>query len=165
MSNGLVLHGTYSKKSPYNTCTPEGVDECVSWGDYFYMEALVRLLALLGVSATQATISRDIKELSLEKRQAGKKSVYYYPENRVVDQNKYLSVFSNGFSGIEAAGTIVVIKTVSGMAMAAAAALDNLDIRQIVGTIAGDDTIMCATRSEQDAKDMVEHINSLLSIF
>lgn len=44
-SNGLVLHGTYSKKSPYNTCTPEGVDECVSWGDYFYMEALTRLTA------------------------------------------------------------------------------------------------------------------------
>lgn len=43
ISNGQVLHGTYSKKSPYNTCTPEGVDECVSWGDYFYMEALTRL--------------------------------------------------------------------------------------------------------------------------
>lgn len=45
VSNGQVLHGTYSKKSPYNTCTPEGVDECVSWGDYFYMEALTRLTA------------------------------------------------------------------------------------------------------------------------
>lgn len=43
-SNGLILHGTYSKKSPYNTCTPEGVDECTSWGDYFYIEALTRLL-------------------------------------------------------------------------------------------------------------------------
>ncbi|NLV60357.1 MAG: glucoronyl hydrolase, partial [Spirochaetales bacterium] len=42
-SNGLVYHGTYSKKSPYNTCTPEGVDECVSWGDYYWMEALTRL--------------------------------------------------------------------------------------------------------------------------
>lgn len=42
-SNGLLMHGTYSKKSPYNTCTPEGVDECVSWGDYFYLEALMRL--------------------------------------------------------------------------------------------------------------------------
>lgn len=42
-SNGLVLHSTYSKKSPYNTCTPEGVDECNIWGDYFYMEALIRL--------------------------------------------------------------------------------------------------------------------------
>ena len=40
---GQILHGTYSKKSPYNTCTPEGVDECTSWGDYFYMEALTRL--------------------------------------------------------------------------------------------------------------------------
>lgn len=43
ISDGLVLHATYSKKSPYNTCTPEGVDECASWGDYFYMEALTRL--------------------------------------------------------------------------------------------------------------------------
>ena len=42
-ANGLVLHGTYSKKSPYNTCKEEGVDECVSWGDYFYLEALMRL--------------------------------------------------------------------------------------------------------------------------
>jgi unsaturated chondroitin disaccharide hydrolase len=44
LSDGLVFHGTYSKKSPFNTCTQEGVDECVSWGDYFYMEALTRLL-------------------------------------------------------------------------------------------------------------------------
>ncbi|HOE07647.1 MAG TPA: glycoside hydrolase family 88 protein [Treponemataceae bacterium] len=43
VSNGIVLHGTYSKKSPYNTCTPEGVDECTTWGDYFYLEALTRL--------------------------------------------------------------------------------------------------------------------------
>lgn len=40
---GLILHGTYSKKSPYNTCTPEGVDEFTAWGDYFYLEALIRL--------------------------------------------------------------------------------------------------------------------------
>jgi unsaturated chondroitin disaccharide hydrolase len=42
-TDGLLLHATYSKKSPYNTCTQEGVDECVTWGDYFYMEALHRL--------------------------------------------------------------------------------------------------------------------------
>jgi len=42
-TDGLLLHGTYSKKSPYNTCTPEGVDECLTWGDYFYLEALLRL--------------------------------------------------------------------------------------------------------------------------
>jgi len=43
ISNGQLLHGTYSKKSPYNTCTEEGVDECLAWGDYFYIEALTRL--------------------------------------------------------------------------------------------------------------------------
>lgn len=42
-SNGILLHGTYAKRSPYNTCTNRGVDECVSWGDYYYMEALTRL--------------------------------------------------------------------------------------------------------------------------
>ena len=42
-SNGLVLHSTYSNHSPYNTCNHYGVDECNSWGDYFYMEALMRL--------------------------------------------------------------------------------------------------------------------------
>ena len=42
-SNGIVLHSTYSNRSPYNTCNPCGVDECNSWGDYFYMEALTRL--------------------------------------------------------------------------------------------------------------------------
>jgi unsaturated chondroitin disaccharide hydrolase len=42
-TDGLLLHGTYSKKSPYNTCTPEGVDECLTWGDYFYLETLLRL--------------------------------------------------------------------------------------------------------------------------
>ena len=43
ISNGQLLHGTYSKKTPFNTCTGEGVDECVAWGDYYYMEALTRL--------------------------------------------------------------------------------------------------------------------------
>ena len=43
-SNGLLLHGVYSKKTPYNTCAEAGVDECVIWGDYFYMEALQRVL-------------------------------------------------------------------------------------------------------------------------
>lgn len=43
VSNGLVLHSTYSNHSPYNTCNHYGVDECNSWGDYFYMEALTRL--------------------------------------------------------------------------------------------------------------------------
>ena len=42
-SNGILLHGTYAKSSPYNTCPNLGVDECVSWGDYYYMEALTRL--------------------------------------------------------------------------------------------------------------------------
>ncbi len=44
VSNGLLLHGTYAKSSPYNTCKDNGVDECVAWGDYFYMEALTRLM-------------------------------------------------------------------------------------------------------------------------
>ena len=126
-------------------------------------EDLVKLLAEKGVSATQATVSRDIKELGLEKKNSGDKNVYFASESRSLNVNKYLRVFADGFSSIDTAGTLVVIKTVSGMAMAVAAALDNMDISQIVGTIAGDDTIMCATKSENDAAEMVEHILSMLS--
>lgn len=124
---------------------------------------LARRLNSEGFKATQATVSRDIRDLHLEKKSNGSRSIYYYPENKVTDKNKYLRVLSEGFESIEPAGTIVVIRTTSGMAMAVAAALDALDISEIVGTIAGDDTIMCATRSFDDTASMVRRIRKLIS--
>lgn len=133
---------------------------------------LAELLSSEGYKATQATISRDIRELRLEKRPSGSKSFYYYPEARNSEreqnyirekQYKYIRVLTEGYESIEAAGNMVVIKTSSGMAMAVAAALDALDIEEVVGTIAGDDTIMSATRSESDAWKMIRKIRKMVS--
>ena len=140
----------------------EKIIELVNEGSIETQSELAALLNDAGFQTTQATVSRDIKELRLEKRSSGDRSVYYYPENKVMNQNKYLRVFSDGFVKIDPAGNLVVIRTVSGMAMAVAAALDALEISEIVGTIAGDDTIMCATHSEKDAVAMVNKIKKLL---
>jgi len=140
----------------------EKIIELVSEVSIETQSELAALLNQAGFQTTQATVSRDIKELRLEKRTSGDKSIYYYPENKVMNQNKYLRVFSDGFVKIEAAGNLVVVKTVSGMAMAVAAALDALEINEIIGTIAGDDTIMCATKSEKDSANMVSRIKKLL---
>ena len=123
---------------------------------------LVNLLNKEGYQVTQATISRDIKELRLEKKSDGIRSIYYYPDSKVLNHNKYLRIFSECFVKIEAAGHLVVIKTVAGMAMAVAAALDSLEFKEIIGTIAGDDTIMCATKTSEDAINIVKAIKSML---
>ena len=140
----------------------EKIIELVTNNNIETQTELADLLNREGYQTTQATVSRDIKELHLEKRSSGNRNIYYYPENKILNQNKYLRVFSDGFSRIDAAGNFVVIKTVSGMAMAVAAALDNLGIAEIVGTIAGDDTLMCATKSDNDAANMVIKIKKML---
>lgn len=144
------------------TARHDKIIELVSNNEIETQAELAEMLKSAGFNATQATVSRDIKELHLEKRSSGSRSCYFYPENKMIDQNKYLRVFNEGFEMIEPAGNIVVIKTASGMAMAVAAALDSLGIDEIVGTIAGDDTIMCATRSDSDALSMVRKIRKLI---
>lgn len=123
---------------------------------------LVNLLNKEGYNVTQATISRDIKALHLEKIPTKNGSKYFYPESRLVIQEKYLRILKDGFSSMEQAGNMIVIRTVSGMAMAVAAALDNLKFREIVGCIAGDDTIMCATRSDTEATCAISKIRTLI---
>ena len=106
-----------------------------------------------GFQVTQATVSRDIRELKLTKVALGhgrQKYVALLETNEDMSQ-KYERIFRDGFISMDIAQNILVIKTVSGMAMAVAAALDALQIHEIVGSIAGDDTIMCAARSTQYA--------------
>lgn len=140
----------------------ERIIELISQHDIETQEELAKLLQNDGYSVTQATVSRDIKDLKLEKVSIGKKSKYVYPEKPDAGRAKFLGVLKDSFQDVEQAATLVVIKTVSGMAMAAAAALDHLKLEEIVGTIAGDDTILCATRSAEDAALLVEKINSLI---
>ena len=74
---------------------------------------------------------------------------------------KYVNVLKAGFKSMDMAQNILVIKTISGMAMAVAASIDELDFPQIVGSIAGDDTVMCAVRTVEDTYDIMDEIEKL----
>ena len=116
-------------------------------------EELLALLHAAGYAVTQATVSRDIRELSLVKRpDRSGRQVYTAAKKEAQEvSSAYDAVFREGFLSADTAQNILVIKTVPGMAMAVAASLDALNDEAIVGTIAGDDTIMCAIKTAQEA--------------
>lgn len=117
-----------------------------------------------GYQVTQATVSRDIRELKLSKVQAGNGKQKYivigHDDSHLAD--KYIRVLKDGFISMDNAQNILVVKTVSGMAMAVAAALDAMKMREIVGSIAGDDTIMIAVRTTQETKEVMGKIREIL---
>lgn len=117
-------------------------------------EELADRLNQSGFQVTQATVSRDIRELHLIKVADGQgKSRYSVIQNDVGHlSKKYTRVLRDAYVSMDTAGNLLVMKTVPGMAMAAGAALDALGWPEILGCIAGDDTIMCAIHSPQDAK-------------
>ncbi|MDE7061038.1 MAG: arginine repressor [Lachnospiraceae bacterium] len=127
-------------------------------------EELAELLLAAGYPVTQATISRDIRELKLTKvaNGAGKQKYIVLRGQEGTLSEKYARILKDGFVSMDMAGNILVVKTVSGMAMAVAAAIDAIHIEGIVGCIAGDDTIMCAVRTVQDTKKVMEKISKLL---
>lgn len=127
-------------------------------------EELAERLNQEGFKVTQATVSRDIRELKLTKISlGGGKQKYSVLQTESVGMNeKYLRVLQDGFSGMEMAQNILVIKTVAGMAMAVAAALDAMHWQEIAGCIAGDDTIMCAIRSVDDTLIVMDKIRKIV---
>ena len=129
-------------------------------------EELADLLTEAGFNVTQATISRDIRELKLTKVAVdGGKQKYIILQNQETKlSEKYVRVLKDGFISMDMAQNLLVIKTVPGMAMAVAAAIDALHIHGIVGCIAGDDTVMCAVRTAEETHVVMQKINKLLSI-
>ncbi len=127
-------------------------------------EELARYLNESGFRVTQATVSRDIRELKLTKLlgENGKQH-YVAMQSQESFGEKYIRVLRDGFLTMEMAQNILVIRTVAGMAMAVGAALDAIHFHEIVGCIAGDDTIMCAVRSVDDTVLVMDKIRRLLS--
>lgn len=126
-------------------------------------EELARLLQEAGFKVTQATVSRDIRELHLTKVQGESgRQRYVVMQSQNGFSDKYIRVLRDGFVSMDMAQNILVIKTVSGMAMAVAAALDAMHFHEIVGCIAGDDTILCAIRSVDDTILVMEKIRKLV---
>ena len=127
-------------------------------------EELAKRLQAEGFQVTQATVSRDIRQLKLTKTSGPSGRSHYIVQKETQQElgGKYIQVLKNGFSGMDTAQNLLIIHTVSGMAMAVAAALDELKIRDIIGCIAGDDTIMCAVRSVPDTVNLKKKIENLL---
>lgn len=128
-------------------------------------DELAEQLLAAGFPTTQATISRDIRELKLTKIAGpeGKQKYIAIQQQSYNTDEKFKRVLADGMLSMEAAGNILVIKTVTGMAMAVAAALDHLDITGLLGCIAGDDTIMCVIRNEALVKNVKISISKLIN--
>ncbi len=128
-------------------------------------EELASWLEQEGFHVTQATISRDIRELKLTKiaGENGKQKYTLMYDGASGMNEKYLRVLRDGYLSMDMAQNILVVKTVSGMAMAVAAALDKMHWPEIAGCIAGDDTIMCAIRSVDETLQVMGKIRRIIS--
>jgi len=127
-------------------------------------EELADYLNQAGFAVTQATVSRDIRELKLTKVQSESgKQRYMVLQNQGSFSDKYIRILRDGYLSMDMAQNILLIKTVSGMAMAVAAALDALHFSEMVGCIAGDDTIMCAIRTVDDTILMMDKLKKLIT--
>lgn len=142
----------------------EKIVELIEAYDLETQEELAEKLRQEGYNVTQATVSRDIRELNLSKVPVGggRQKYALLREQHGEMGDKYARVLREGMSGMGMAQSLLVVKTVSGMAMAVAAALDAMHMKEIVGTIAGDDTIMLAVRSAEEAEIVREKIGRVL---
>ncbi len=138
--------------------------ELVNKYDIETQEELADRLREEGFQITQATISRDIRDLKLTKVQSdsGRQKYVVMKATENVLRDKYIRIMKDGFVSMDMAMNILVIKTVSGMAMAVGAAIDEMHWKEIVGCIAGDDTVMCAIRTVEDTIVVMDKIRKLV---
>ncbi len=137
--------------------------ELIQKYDIETQEELAERLRAAGFAVTQATVSRDIRELKLSKLSTGpgrQKYIAMLKEDGT-SGDKYVRVLKDGFLSMDMAQNILVVKTVSGMAMAVAAALDAMRFPEVVGCIAGDDTIFVAVRTVEHTQMLMEKIRSM----
>ncbi len=139
--------------------------ELINKYDIDTQQELAQRLIDEGFEVTQATVSRDIRELNLTKIAVdGNKQKYDIPASTMTSINaKYMGVLKDGIVSIECAGNIIVIKTISGMAMAVGAALDAVNHEEIIGTIAGDDTLMCVVKNANNCQSVKDYLEKLIA--
>lgn len=142
----------------------EKIIELINQYDIETQDELAEHLRNAGFQVTQATVSRDIRKLKLSKVPVRDGKQKYALLNGVQHQmsEKYVGILREAFVSMDSAQNILVIKTVSGMAMAVCAAIDSLKWNEVVGSIAGDDTIMCVIRSTDDAVKTMDKISKIV---
>lgn len=138
--------------------------ELIQKNDIETQEELSAYLVKEGYKVTQATVSRDIREMKLTKVALSNGRQKYVALGDAKDDlsEKYFRVFRDGFVSMDMAQNILVIKTVSGMANAVCAAIDAMQIHEIVGSVAGDDTIMCAIRTVEDTVTIMKKLRRIV---
>lgn len=128
-------------------------------------EELAGELRALGYTVTQATVSRDIKELNLIKVAAGDRGSYKYarrPERREsAVSERLIRILADSLVSVDYAGQMIVVRTLSGSANVAAEAIDTLQWTEVLGTIAGDNTIFIVVRNRKDAEKVVARIRKI----
>ena len=138
--------------------------ELIKNHDIETQEELAEELRRNGFEVTQATISRDIRELKLTKI-AGLDGKQKYAVLSSVDKQineRLVRVFRDGVLSLDYAGNLLVVRTLEGLAMAVAASLDAMGFTEIIGSIAGDDTLLCVTKTESVAVELLHKLDAIL---
>jgi len=138
--------------------------ELIRSNDIETQEELQAYLVKEGFAVTQATVSRDIRDMKLTKisTNTGKQKYVALNDSSEDLSEKYVRVLKDGYVSMDMAQNILVIKTVSGMAGAVCASIDAMNIHEIVGSIAGDDTIMCAIRTTEDTIQIMKKLRRII---
>ncbi len=138
----------------------------ISEQDVETQEQMRELLKCVGIRATQATISRDIKELNLIKQPAEDGRYRYTPSDglpvRRAAAGRMQNIFKEGVTSCDSAQNLVVVRTMPGLAPAAGAALDGMELDGLVGSLAGDDTVLLIMRTNQAAERLCKELASML---
>ena len=128
-------------------------------------EQLLDLLKSRGITTTQATVSRDIKQLHLIKELTPSGVYKYAPSQSRASaglSGRLNAIFKEGVISFDVAKNLVVLKTMPGLANAAAAAIDSMDIPEMVGSLAGDDTVLLIMRTNEDAADFCRELQTMV---
>lgn len=138
--------------------------ELIENNDIYTQEDLAKMLNDSGFDVTQATISRDLRDLNITKmsENGGQQKYVTVQEKKSQFNDKLLKVMKAGYISMDYAENIIVIKTSSGMAMAVAASVDALSWSEIVGVVAGDDTILCVIRHKEKVFEVMERLKKML---
>ena len=138
--------------------------EIIEAKDVETQDELASELRASGFQVTQATVSRDIKEMRLIKvlTKDGRYKYASIREKEGAVNDRFLKIYRNSVISVDYAGNMVIIKTLVGSANAAAVSIDALNIKEIVGTIAGDDTIFLVIRDESQVQKVIKQFKDLL---
>ncbi len=141
----------------------DAIIQLITNNDISTQDELTERLVALGFEVSQATISRDIKELNLIKVEGTNKK-YKYAKidiSKHVMSPQLINLFKQIMTSIESANNLIVLKTISGNASAAGMAIDQMKFPQVIGTVAGDDTLLIITKTSADAEIILKVLRTL----